>query len=119
LALAALAATAALALFCFVKVVGLVLLGPPRTPAVAAAEEPQLPMRAAVVFLALACVVLGVAPGLLFSKLLFLEPSTVFSGVGRRPLGLYLPGTGSLPTVGIALALVGLTLALALLRGRR
>jgi hydrogenase-4 component B len=119
LALAALAATAALALFCFVKVVGLVLLGPPRTPAVAAAEEPQLPMRAAVVFLALACVVLGVAPGLLFSKLLFLEPATVFSGVGRRPLGLYLPGTGSLPTVGIALALVGLTLALALLRGRR
>jgi hydrogenase-4 component B len=119
LALAALAATAALALFCFVKVVGLVLLGPPRTAAVAAAEEPQLPMRAAVVFLALACVVLGVAPGLLFSKLLFLEPSSVFSDAGRQPLGLYLPGTGSLPTVGIALALVGLTLALALLRGSR
>ena len=37
LALAALAATAALALFCFVKVVGLVLLGPARTEQAAAA----------------------------------------------------------------------------------
>ena len=41
-ALAALAATAALAVFCFVKVVGLVLLGPPRRDAVAAAEESPL-----------------------------------------------------------------------------
>ena len=65
-ALGALAATAALALFCFVKVVGLVLLGPPRTEAAATAEEAPLPMRAAVVFLAGACVALGVAPGLLF-----------------------------------------------------
>ena len=48
-ALAALAATAALALFCFVKVVGLVLLGPPRSEAAAAAEEAPLPMRAALV----------------------------------------------------------------------
>ena len=46
-ALAALAATAALAVFCFVKVVGLVLLGPPRRDAAAAAEEAPLPMRAA------------------------------------------------------------------------
>ena len=30
-----------------------------------------------------------------------------------------MPGTGSLPTVGIAVALVGLTVALALLRGNR
>ena len=49
IALAALAATAALAVFCFVKVVGLVLLGPPRRDAVAAAVEAPVPMRAAVV----------------------------------------------------------------------
>ena len=60
-ALAALAATAALAVFCFVKVVGLVLLGPPRH-AVPAVEAP-VEMRAAVVALAGACVVLGLAPG--------------------------------------------------------
>jgi hydrogenase-4 component B len=68
-ALAALAATAALAVFCFVKVVGLVLLGPPRTPAAAAAEEAPLPLRAAMGVLALVCMVLGVAPGLLFGRL--------------------------------------------------
>ena len=65
LALAALAATAALAVFCFVKVVGLVLLGPPRRASVADATEAPLPMRAAVVALAGACVALGVVPGLL------------------------------------------------------
>ena len=119
LALAALAATAALAVFCFVKVVGLVLLGPPRTPAVAAAEEPRLPMRAAVVFLALACVVLGLAPGLLFVHLAGLAPGVSSDVAGPTSLGLYLPGTGSLPTVGIAIVLVGLTGALALARGNR
>jgi hydrogenase-4 component B len=116
LALAALAATAALAVFCFVKVVGLVLLGAPRTPAVAAAEEPPLPLRAALVFLALACVALGVAPGVLFGSLVGLAP---WSSAAATQLGLHLPGTGSLPTVGIAVALVGVSTALALLRGGR
>jgi len=116
LALAALAATAALAVFCFVKVVGLVLLGPPRTPSAAAAEEPPLPLRAALVFLALACVVLGLAPGVLFGALVGLAPGS--SGLPAH-LGLYLPGTGSLPTVGVAVALVGLTVAFVVLRGNR
>ncbi len=116
LALAALAATAALAVFCFVKVVGLVLLGPPRTPAAAAAEEPPLPLRAALIFLALACVALGVAPGVLFGPLVGLAPGS--SGTATH-LGLHVPVTGSLPTVGIAVALVGLTVAFALLRGNR
>src|SRR5207245_5762946 len=73
-ALAALAATAALAVFCFVKVVGLVLLGPPRRDEVAAATEAPVPMRAALVVLAGACVVLGVAPGLLLGRLAGLAP---------------------------------------------
>jgi hydrogenase-4 component B len=116
LALAALAATTALAVFCFVKVVGLVLLGPPRTPAAAAAEEPPLPVRAALVFLALACVALGVAPGVLFGPLVGLAPWS--PGVAAK-FGLHLPGTGSLPTVGIAVALAGLTFAFTVLRGNR
>src|SRR5690242_5486216 len=74
MALAALAATAALAVLCFVKVVGLVLLGPPRQAAVAAATEVAAPMRGAVVALALGCVVLGLVPALLFRKLVALAP---------------------------------------------
>ena len=98
LALAALAATAALAVFCFVKVVGLVLLGAPRTPAVAAAEEPPLPLRAALVFLALACVALGFAPGVLFGPLVGLAPGS--SGTPRTsvctcPVPARCPRSGS------------------------
>jgi hydrogenase-4 component B len=116
LALGALAATAALAVFCFVKVVGLVLLGPPRTPAAAAAVEPPVPLRAALVFLAAACVVLGAAPGLLFGTLVGLAPWS--SGISTHA-GLEVPGTGSLPTLGILAALGGGTAVLLLLRGTR
>jgi hydrogenase-4 component B len=115
-ALAALAATAGLAVFCFVKVVGLVLLGPPRRRSVEVAVEVPPSMRAAVAFLALACAVLGVAPGLLFGALAGLAPWPAEAPTG---VGLDLPGTGSLRTAGIAVALVGLATALALLRGRR
>ena len=115
-ALAALAATAALAVFCFVKVVGLVLLGQPRREAAASAVDAPWPMRGAVVSLALACVALGAAPGLLFGVLTGLAP---WSAAGATHVGLDVPGTGSLPTGGIAIALVVLTTALVLLRGRR
>jgi hydrogenase-4 component B len=116
IALGALAATAALAVFCFVKVVGLVLLGPPRTAAVAAAVEPPFPLRAALVFLACACVVLGAAPGLLFGTLVGLAP---WSEGAATHAGLAVPGTGSLPTVAIAIALIGFTAAFVRLRGSR
>ncbi len=115
-ALGALAATAGLAVFCFVKVVGLTLLGPPRTRPAAAAQEVPWPMRAALAFLAGACLVLGVAPGVLFGSLAGLAPWPV--GV-RAHAGLHLPGTGSLPTPGIAVALIGLATLLVALRGRR
>ena len=115
-ALAALAATAGLAVFCFVKVVGLVLLGTPRREGVAEAVEAPWVMWSSVVFLALACVVLGLAPGLLFGLLVGLAP---WSAAAPTHVGLPLPGTGSLPTFGIAVVLVGLTGALVLLRGRR
>jgi hydrogenase-4 component B len=116
IALGALAATAALAVFCFVKVVGLVLLGPPRREAVAAAREAPVPMRAAVAALAVACVVLGVAPGLLVGRLAGLAP---WADAGPVRAGLDLPGTGGLPAPGVAVALVALTAVFLLLRGRR
>lgn len=115
-ALAALAATAALAVLCFVKVVGLVLLGPARREAVTHAEEAPVPMRAAIVALAAACVLLGVAPGILFGSLVGLAP---WSGDAPTTVGLDLPGTGLLRPAGIAIALVGLTGVLLLARGRR
>jgi hydrogenase-4 component B len=60
--------------------------------------------------------VLGVAPGLLFSVLVGLAP---WAGEAALHVGLPLPGTGSLPTAGLAVALVGGTAALYALRGRR
>ncbi len=116
IALAALAATAALAVFCFVKVVGLVLLGPARRDVVAGAGEAPISMRAGVLFLAGACVVLGVAPGVLFGALVGLAP---WSHPAAAHIGLHLPETGALPTAGIAALLVALTGGLVLLRGRR
>jgi hydrogenase-4 component B len=91
-AAAALAATAALAAFCFVKVVGLALLGAPRTPEAVQAVEPPPLTRLAMVLLAASCVVLGVIPGWLLPTLAGLAPgpATLASG-----LALDLPGTGS------------------------
>ncbi len=115
-ALAGLAATAALAVFCFVKVVGLVLLGPPRRKAGAEACDPPVPMRGALVFLAACCVALGLAPGLLFAQLVDLAPWP--ADVPVRP-GLSLPGTGGLPTLGLGAFLVALVALLWLVRGSR
>jgi hydrogenase-4 component B len=103
LATFALAATAALAVYCFVKVIGLVLLGLPRRPECEQASEVPVGMRAAMVFLAGACVVLGVLPGLLVPTLAALGPGRATLHVGA---GLSVPGTGSLPTLALALALV-------------
>lgn len=116
IALAVLAATAALAVLCFVKVVGLVLLGPPRREAVAIAVDAPVPMRVAVVALAGTCVVLGVLPGLLVGSLAGLAP---WPASVPTALALHAPGTGSLPTIGIALVLGALAPALVYLRGRR
>ncbi len=111
-ALAGIAATAALALLCFVKVAGLVLLGPPRGEAV----EAPVAMRAALLTLAGLCVVLGLLPGLLLPALAALAPGDVTL---PATLGLYLPGTGSLPAPALALALVLATALLVRARGAR
>ncbi len=93
LAMAGLAATAALALYCFVKVAGLVLLGNPRRTEVASATEPPVGIRSALVFLAGACLTLGLLSGLLVPLLAELAPTPVSLAPGAA---LDLPGTGGL-----------------------
>jgi hydrogenase-4 component B len=101
-ALVALAATAALAVYCFVKVVGLVLLGEPRRSECAQAHEAPRGMRAAVVALAGLCVGLGAAAAAIVPRLAELGP-------GRADLdpcaALHAPGTGSLPSLALVVAL--------------
>jgi hydrogenase-4 component B len=116
IALAALASTAALAALCFVKVVGLALLGPSRRDPVAQAEEAPAAMRAGVVALAGGCVLLGVAPGLLFGSLVGLAP---WASDGPTTVGIDLPTTGDFRAGGVALVFATLVGALFLLRGRR
>ena len=104
LAAAGLAATAALAVFCFVKAVGLVLLGEPRRPEVGDAVEPPIGMRFGPVFLAGCCVALGAAPGLLVPALMGLAPQP--RSLTSEP-SLLIPGTGSLPSPWLLLGLAG------------
>ena len=103
LATALLAAAAAVAVYCFVKVIGLVVLGGPRGTGAAAAVEQPPATRIALVALATTCAALGVVPGLLFPTLAALAPGDVTLATGP---GLALPGTGALRTLGLAVALV-------------
>jgi hydrogenase-4 component B len=116
LATAGLAATAALAVFCFVKVVGLVLLGEPRSTAAAEAVEAPAAIWLGPVFLAGCCVALGAPPGLLVPALMELAPHG--AGLAVEP-GLQVPGTGSLPSPWLLLGLLALTGLLWGLRGAR
>lgn len=74
-------------------------------------------MAGPVVFLAGVCVLLGVAPGLLFGALSGLAPWATVPTTTQ--VGLSLPGTGSLPSGGVAVLLVAVTAGLVALRGRR
>jgi hydrogenase-4 component B len=115
-AAAALAATAALAAFAFVKATGLVLLGAPRRPEVAAAREVAGGMRLAPLLLAGLCLVLGAVPGLLVPSLMRLAPQP--RELATAP-SLLVPATGSLPSPWLLLGIVALAGALWLLRGSR
>ena len=116
--LAGLAATAALALLCFVKVIGLVLLGPPRRPEVAEATEAPLGMRIGMSALAAMCIAIGLVPGLILPTLAGLAPGGGGAEL-QRQAGLSIPGTGSYPALAIALALVAVFAVLRRARGRR
>jgi len=117
-ALAGLAMTAALALLCFVKVIGLVLLGSPRRVECETAVDPPTGMRAGMAVLAMLCVVLGLVPGLVLPTLARLAPDA-HGPVLARHAGLVLPGTGSYLPLPLALALAVLTLGLIAMRGKR
>jgi hydrogenase-4 component B len=116
LALGALAATAALAVLCFVKVVGLVLLGQPRRARIDDAVEAPFPMRAAVAVLAVACIVLGIVPGLLTGPLAGLAPWPTDDAPSAA---IEVPWNDSLPAPGIALVLIVGSALLVVARGRR
>jgi hydrogenase-4 component B len=116
IAAAGLAATAALVVFCFVKLVGLVLLGPARRAEVARAVEAPAAMKGAVVFLAGCCVALGAVPGLLIPSLMQLAPRP--QSLATEP-GLAIPGTGSLPSPWLLFGVLALTALLWRLRGSR
>ena len=116
LAAAALAATAALAVLCFVKVVGLVLLGPPRSVGATDAQESAWPMVVGPGLLALLCAVLGVLPGVIVPRL-----AALVGGQWPLPSSATLapPGSGGLPAPLLVVALVLAAAALlALRRGR-
>ena len=113
IALAALS-TAALAVLCFVKVVGLVARAAAPPPSRGRPRAPAS-MRAGVVALAVACVVLGVAPGLLFGSLVGLAP---WAAEHRCTWACPCPAPARCRPAE-SLVLVALTGALVLLRGRR
>jgi hypothetical protein len=75
-------------------------------------------MRAGMVALALLCVVIGVVPGLIVPTLAGLAPGAS-DDVLARHAGLAVPGTGSLPALGLAIALLVLSAALIRARGTR
>ncbi|MFT3863405.1 MAG: proton-conducting transporter membrane subunit [Solirubrobacterales bacterium] len=116
IAAAGLATTAALALYAFVKAVGLVLLGESRTAKAAAAVEPGRPMRLAPSALAGACLALAAASGLLLPRLVGLAPG---SPSVAAHAGLELPGTGSLPSLWLLVGIAALTALAWRLRGGR
>jgi hydrogenase-4 component B len=78
LGVAALALTSGLAAACFVRAFGITFLALPRSEPAALAREVPWTMRAAMALLALACVVLGVAPPLILAPL----EATIFDLMG-------------------------------------
>jgi hydrogenase-4 component B len=116
LGLGALALTVAFGVYCFVKVAGLVLLGRARRPECARAVDAPVGMRAGLGLLAAWCVVLGALPGQLAERCAEIMPasSPVADTVHVHP-----PGTGGIPTLALAAAIVCLVAGLRLLRGRR
>ena len=109
----ALALTGALAVACFVKASGVSLLGLPRGPRAAAAHEAGALELVAMVVLAAACVVLGLAAAPVVGAIGVLVPMSVPPIEGA--LGLPDPASGRLvlPVIAFALVAAGAFAALA------
>jgi hydrogenase-4 component B len=102
-----LAATGALAVACFVKVFGIVFLGVPRSAGAREAHESPPLMLVSMAVLAVACVAIGVAPGLFAPAL---------ESAGEAWAGQPLPGLAGLAPLGwISIGAAALLGAVALL----
>ncbi|MEW6721090.1 MAG: proton-conducting transporter membrane subunit [Thermodesulfobacteriota bacterium] len=98
-AMAGLALIGGLAFVCFVKVVGTVFLGNPRSPAASEARDPGWPMALPMGVLALTCIALGIHPSAVMDFLMELAPFP--AAEPARPLH---EGIGGPLTVAAALA---------------
>jgi formate hydrogenlyase subunit 3/multisubunit Na+/H+ antiporter MnhD subunit len=117
--LGALALTGGVAITCFTRLVGIGLLGAPRTAAAATAVEPGWAMRAPMLALAAGCLALAVLPmyaaGALAPAVLTIAPGVDVAGarVAVQPLAMLLPLiavlAGVVLIVRIALGRPGLT----------
>jgi hydrogenase-4 component B len=122
-AAALLGLTGALAAACFVKAFGVAFLALPRSDEAAQAREAPAMLRSGMALLALACVVLGLLPGVATS--LLAVPTAELVGVAmstQGPAVLATPAAGLVPTalLGALAAAAGLTFLLTqLLGGRR
>lgn len=115
LAAAALAATAALAVFCFVKVVGLVLLGAHRQKIVASSHEAPASMTGPVIFLAGLCLAIGVVPGVVLGPIGHLSPYGPLTA-SSYGITLTVPGSGAFAPLAVAAFIAVCTAALQLAR---
>ncbi len=89
LAAAILALAGGLAAYCFVKAFAVTFLARPRSPAAGRARDPPPSLRAGVAFLASACLLLGVLPGIVLG--LLASPLTELTGASV-PVGEGLAG---------------------------
>jgi hydrogenase-4 component B len=112
-AIGALALTAALAVACFVKAVGVTFLGLPRSSAASAADETAGPARAAMAALAAACVGMGLAAGTIAAALGTVAQTVLSTGTANPAVAAVTssPRTGEAATY--AALSVGLLLAAA------
>jgi hydrogenase-4 component B len=123
LAAALLGLTGALAAACFVKAFGVAFLALPRSEEAARAREAPSALLSGMAILALACVLLGLLPGL--ATALLAVPTAELAGVAmstQAPVVLATPAAGLVPLalLGALAAAAGLTLLVTqLLGGRR
>jgi hydrogenase-4 component B len=106
LATVALGASAGLAVFCFVKVAGLVALGAPRSEGARTARERPPATRVALSLSAGLCVALAATAGLLVPTLAHLAPGHLRPAAGAT---IAVPGSGGLPALALVVGVVALT----------
>lgn len=118
LAAVALALIGALALACFVKVVGVLYLGSPRDPVATAAREPAGGMVYPVVALAAACVAIGVLPIAVVPAAV--RVGAVVAGIEPGMIGAEITAAGPATafTLGLTAALLALWTARAVMTRR-